>query len=79
MWVLCVITSELQKTTRREAREGYVRFLLSRDGIEAEDIEEYLTTKQAELEDRSIIEMIYSGDYDRAVQAVETFLEELED
>lgn len=74
-----MITTELQKTARREAREGYVRFILAQCEVEESDINEYLNEKQAELEDRSILEMIYSGDASRAVSVVETFVEELEE
>jgi hypothetical protein len=67
----------IQKTARREAREGYARFLLSRAGLEAEDIEAFMNTKQAILENQSPLEAIYTGDYERAIAAVETFTEDL--
>lgn len=70
-----MIVEELVKTTRREAREGYSRFLLKRSGFEDSDIEVFLNEKQAVLEDRSPLEMIYTGDFKRAVAAVETLID----
>lgn len=65
----------LQKTSRREAREGYVRFLLTRANLSEEDVESYLSTVQASLENRSLLNMIYTGEYERAVRVVETFVD----
>lgn len=70
-----MITHDLVKTARREAREGYCRFLLGKHGFETSDIEVFLNEKQAVLEDRSPLEMIYMGDYSAAVQAVETLVD----
>lgn len=72
------MTTALQKTSRREAREGYVRYLLKVNGIEDRDAEVYLTTSQAELDNKSVIELIYSGDYELAVSVVERLVEDFE-
>jgi hypothetical protein len=79
VWVFLMVIDELVKTARREAREGYARFLLKIAGFEDSDIEVFLNEKQAVLEDRSPLEMIYSGDYDRAVAAVETLVDGCQD
>lgn len=69
-------TATLQKTHRREAREGYVRYILSRAGLSEKDVEVYLTTPQASLDDKSLLELIYTGDYKTAVREVESFTDE---
>ena len=76
--LLMAEVEELKKTPRREAREGYIRFLLTKSGINQESIEAYLNEKQAVLENRSLLEMVYTGDYRRAVSLVESFIEEME-
>lgn len=79
MWVLRMITDELVKTERREAREHYSRYILFAAGLEVEDIDVFMNERQAILENRSPLEMIYSGDYKRGVAAVELFIDGLED
>ena len=66
---------ELQRTSRREARELYARFLLKRAGVGLVDAEKFLTTRQAVLENKSILDLIYSGDYSKAVDIVEQFVD----
>lgn len=70
--------STLQKTSRREAREGYARFLLGRIGLTEEDVDVFMDSKQAVLDNMSPLELIYSGEYERAISAVETFTEDLQ-
>jgi hypothetical protein len=65
------------KTPRREAREKYARFLLKRAGIDDDNAETFMTTKQEVLYDESPISLIYTGRYERAIEAVETFTEDL--
>lgn len=73
-----MVTTELAKTSRRESREVYSRFLLGKAGLEEIDIEDYLTTKMAALENKSLLDLIYSGDYARAVDVVERFIDDLQ-
>lgn len=65
-------------TSRREVRERYIRFYLKRSGMADTDIDEYLSTKQAVLENKSILELIYSGEYTKATQVVEELVDELD-
>lgn len=67
----------LEKTPRREAREGYARFLLARADVEDLEAEKFLTDKQAELYGYSPLELIYTGRYEQAIEAVEAFTESL--
>lgn len=73
--MLRMILHDHVKTTRREAREGYARFILVKAGFEDSDIEVFLNEKQAVLEDRSPLDMIYTGDFQRAVAAVESLVD----
>jgi len=77
-WYTQMTTTTLQKTSRREAREGYVRYLLAVNEFNELDSEKYLTTPQAELDGKSILELIYSGDYELAVSVVERLIEDCE-
>ena len=70
-------TLEMTRTERRESREGYARFLLARAGLEPSDVEDFLNTRQAAFDGLSPLEMIYTGEYDRAVKAVESFADDL--
>lgn len=70
------MATALQTTTRRQARESYVRYLLHDADVREEDADNYLTAPQAALDDKSILELIYTGDYEKAVSVVERFIEE---
>ena len=70
------MTATLQKTSRREARESYVRYLLEQHGVTEGDAEQYLTMPQDALDGKSLIELIYSGSYEKAVSVVERFVED---
>lgn len=74
-----MVTDELEKTPRRESRESFARYLLANVGLEAEDIDEFLSTKQVVLENKSPLELIYSGEYERAMNAVYALADCLED
>jgi hypothetical protein len=72
-----MIVEELVKTDRREARERYARFVMRAAAFEDTDIEDFLNTKQAVLENRSPLDMIYTGDFERAIAAVDLLLDGL--
>lgn len=72
-----VMEVPLEVTPRRQARENYARFLLKRAGVDEQDMEAFLNTKQAVLDDKTPLEMIYTGRYERAIEAVEVFTEDL--
>lgn len=74
-----MITQQLEKTARRETRESYLRFMLRNADISDADAEEYLTTKQAYLENKSLLELVYSGEYEKATKVVEDFVDTLEE
>jgi hypothetical protein len=74
-----MITDELVKTDRREAREKFAIFLMEKEGYSEADIRTFLDTKQAVLEDRSPTELIYGGELDRGMRAVYTLLDGLTD
>lgn len=68
---------EVQRTPRREARDKFARYLLLKVGLEELDIEVFLNTKQAVLENKSPLELIYTGDYERGMEAVYTLVDSL--
>jgi len=68
---------QLEMTPRRAAREMYCRFLLSKVGMDDNDIDEFMATKQPRLWDHSPLEYIYTGRYEQAVDAVEDFVDGL--
>lgn len=70
---------EGQKTPRREARDKFARFLLDKAGFEQEDIEVFLNTKQAVLENKSPLELIYSGDTQRGLEAVYAIVDSVQE
>lgn len=67
----------LEVTPRRASRELYARFLLTRAEVDDSDAEIFLNTKQSVLENFSPLELIYTGRYERAIEAVEAFTEDL--
>ena len=67
----------IQVTPRREAREGYCRYLLLRAGFDEEQSTAILGKQTKELYGCSPIELIYSGRYDMAVEAIEYFVDNL--
>ena len=64
---------ERESTPRRESRENYIRFILGKI-LSEKDAEEIMNT-EFENTGRTIMDMIYTGEYEKAVYLAELFVE----
>jgi hypothetical protein len=68
--------TECVKTSRREARETYCRYLMFRAGLDAADIDAFMEEPAERFEGRTPLEMIYTGEYTRAVAVIEELVDD---